>query len=341
MSRAVWTADELMAHDFPPMRWAVDGVLAEGVNVLAGSPKLGKSWMALGLGVAIASGGHAFGRIPVDQGDVLYLALEDTGRRLQDRLAKVLREEPAPRRLVLACRWDGVESVEAWLTAHPDARLVVVDVLQRVRPPLLRGESTYTADYRALEPFGDLARKHSVCVLVVHHTRKQTGEDFVDEVSGTFGLSGAADAILVARRSRNTGAAIVKVTGRDVEERELALAFDAHTGSWLLLDGPAVLHDVSDTRRVILEALSAGESLTPAEIAKGTGLDHDLVRQTVRRMDGDGQLMTAGRGRYRDPATPVPLSLASPESLSDSPLPLDSDFSDRSDTPERVTPDAS
>jgi hypothetical protein len=326
-----------MATDFPPMRWAVDGVLAEGVNVLAGAPKFGKSWMALGLGVAIASGGRAFGRVPVDAGDVLYLALEDTGRRLQGRLSKVLQGDAAPRRLVLACRWDGLESVDAWLTAHPGARLVVVDVLQRVRPPMLRGESSYTADYRALEPFGDLARQHGVCILVVHHTRKATGEDFVDEVSGTFGLSGAADAILVARRSRNTGAAIVKVTGRDVEEREIALDFDPATGSWLMLDGPAVRHDVSDTRRLILEAVANGEPMTPAELAKATGLDHDLVRQTVRRMDADGQLASAGKGRYRDPETPVPLSLVSPESLSDTLPTGNSDSSDASDTPPGVT----
>lgn len=337
MSRSVWTADELMAAEFAPMRWAVDGVLAEGVNVLAGAPKFGKSWMALGLAVAVASGGRAFGRIPVDEGDALYLALEDTGRRLQGRLAKLLIEAPAPHRLVLATRWDGLESVEAWLVAHPGARLVVVDVLQRVRPPMLRGESTYTADYRALEPFADLAREHNVCILVVHHTRKATGEDFVDEVSGTFGLSGAADAILVARRSRNTGAAIVKVTGRDVEERELALDFDAATGTWLLLDGPAVMHDVGDTRRALLEALAGSEPMTPAELAKATGLDHDLVRQTVRRMDADGQLATAGKGRYRDPSTPVPLSLVSPESLSDTAPSTVSDSSDVSDTPPGVT----
>jgi hypothetical protein len=327
--RSVWTADELMGTEFPEMRWAVDGVLAEGVNVLAGAPKFGKSWMALGLGVAIASGGRAFGHIPVDQGDVLYLALEDTGRRLQARLAKVLIEAAAPRRLVLATRWDGIESVEAWLLNHPEARLVVVDVLQRVRPPMLRGESTYTADYRALEPFVDLARRHNVCILVVHHTRKATGEDFVDEVSGTFGLSGAADAILVARRSRNTGAAIVKITGRDVEERELALDFDARTGAWTLLDGPALLHAVADTRKAILTVLIGGGEMAPKDIATATTLDAALVRQTVRRMEEDGQVIGV-QGKYRHTDTPVPLSLLS---LSHS----ESDSGDGCDTPLGVT----
>lgn len=309
----VWTADQLLATEFPPMRWAVDGVLAEGVNVLAGAPKFGKSWMALGLAVAIADGGFAFGRIPVEEGDVLYLALEDNGRRLKSRLRLLLGDAPGPRRLVLATRWDGIEAVETWLKNHPEARLVVVDVLQRVRPPQLRGEATYGADYRALQPFADLAGQHNVCVLVVHHTRKATGEDFVDEVSGTFGLSGAADAILVARRSRQSGAAIVKVTGRDVEERELALDFSPATGAWVLLDSPAMHHDVGDTRRQILDTLHGSEPMGPKAIAEKTGIDHDLVKQTVRRMATDGQLLTAA-GQYRHPDTPVPLSLLSPES---------------------------
>lgn len=312
-SRAVWTAEELMGTEFPPMRWAVDGVLAEGVNVLAGAPKFGKSWMALGLGVAVASGGRAFGRIPVEQGDVLYLALEDTGRRLQSRLRKVLLGGPAPSRLVLATRWDGMEAISTWLTEHPDARLVIVDVLQRVRPPQLRGETTYNGDYNAVKAFTDLAHQYGVCVLVVHHTRKATGEDFLDEVSGTFGLSGAADAVLVARRSRGSGDAIVKVTGRDVEERELALDFDAVTGSWVLLDGPALHHDVGDTRRQLLDVLHSSDPMTPKALADKTGLDHDLVKQTVRRMAEDGQLLAAS-GRYSHPDAPVPLSLLSPES---------------------------
>lgn len=297
-SRQTWTADELMQVEFPPTRWAVDGILAEGLNLLVGAPKFGKSWLALGLGVAIASGGRAFGRVPVARGDVLYCALEDTGRRLQDRLRKVLCDGSAPGLLVLTTRWDGVDAIERWLAEHPQARLVVVDVLSKIREPALRGESSYLADYKALEPLADLARRYSVCILVVHHTRKATGDDFIDEVSGTHGLAGCADAILVARRSRNTGAAIVKVTGRDVEERELALDFDANTGTWSWLDGPAVLHEVADTRRSILEALHGQQAKAPKQVAEMTGLDHELVKKTLQRMAEDNQVQPAGGGTY-------------------------------------------
>lgn len=320
-----WRADDLMRTEFPPTRWAVDGVLAEGVNLLAGAPKFGKSWMALGLAVAVASGGYAFGRVHVEAGDVLYLALEDTGRRLQDRLGKLLGDTPAPHRLTLATSWAGTEVVDTWLTNNPGARLVVVDVLNKVRPPQLRGESSYRDDYRALEPFGELSRRHRVCVLVLHHTRKALGEDFVDEVSGTHGLAGSADAVLVARRSRNTGAAILKVTGRDVEEHEIPLEFDPLTGNWTRLDGPAVLHDVAETRRAILEALDdARQQMTPTQVAEVTGIGVELVKKTLQRMAKDSQVAPAGSGTY------VPLSLVSPESPA-------GDIGDARDTPSRGT----
>ena len=102
MSRTSWTAAELMAAVFPEPRWAVPGIVAEGVTVLAGAPKAGKSWLGLGLGLACATGGKALGSIDVDAGPALYLALEDTGLRLQTRLRLVLGEDPAPTTLTLA-----------------------------------------------------------------------------------------------------------------------------------------------------------------------------------------------------------------------------------------------
>lgn len=88
--RTAWTADQLMAANFPEPKWAVPGILAEGVSLLAGPPKVGKSWLSLGLALAVAAGGQAFDSVPVQGGPVLYLALEDTPRRLQTRMGKLL-----------------------------------------------------------------------------------------------------------------------------------------------------------------------------------------------------------------------------------------------------------
>ena len=140
--RTSWTADELMAMEFPPPRWAVPGFLAEGVNLLAGPPKVGKSWLSLGLALSVAAGADALGSIPVEAGPVLYLALEDTPRRLQSRMRKILDGRRAPHGLTLATTCPplpegGAAAIGGWLTRNPAARMVVVDVFAKVRgrPP--------------------------------------------------------------------------------------------------------------------------------------------------------------------------------------------------------------
>src|SRR6266545_8011223 len=136
--RTAWAADELMAVTFPEPQWAVPGILAEGVSLLAGPPKVGKSWLSLGLGLTVAAGGKAFGRIDVHGGPVLYLALEDTPRRLQTRMSKILGGWPAPRALTLATSCPtmtqgGDAAIATWLEHNPDARLVVIDVFAKMR----------------------------------------------------------------------------------------------------------------------------------------------------------------------------------------------------------------
>jgi RecA-family ATPase len=242
--RTRWTAAELMMIEFPPARFAVPGLIAEGANLLAGSPKIGKSWFALNLAVAVASGGKACGRIQVDAGDVLYLALEDPGRRLQSRIRVMLcDDEPAPERLTLETWCEpladgGSKLVEEWLDEHPDARLVIVDVFTRVRGHVNDRQGRYEADYQAMATLKDLADQYGVPFLIVHHTRKAHAEDFLDLVSGTQGLAGAADAVLVLTRSRGASEAVLKVTGRDIEEAEFAMNFAADLGTWQMLVHP-------------------------------------------------------------------------------------------------------
>ena len=140
--------------------------MPEGVTLFAGKPKLGKSWLALGVAIAVSTGGVALGTRPVEEGDVLYMALEDNHRRLRKRLEKLL-EGDAPERLHIATEWPrmdegGDEALGRWLEAHPDARLVVVDILKRVRPRTSPNRSVYDADYEALAAMQSLAAEHEV-----------------------------------------------------------------------------------------------------------------------------------------------------------------------------------
>ncbi|HLZ70496.1 MAG TPA: AAA family ATPase [Dehalococcoidia bacterium] len=295
-------APALMAAQFPPQRWAVPEILPEGVNILAGPPKKGKSWFALALAVGVAAGGYVLGTVPVAAGDVLYLALEDGERRLQDRLDRLLDGEPAPERLYLATEWrrfddGGLDDLDAYLREHPETRLIVVDTLKRVRPRERHGASVYGQDYDALAPLTRLGQRYCVAILVVHHTRKAAADDPLDMVNGSNGLNGAADAVLVLRRGSGSVDATLTIAGRDVEERELALRFDPADCSWTLLDRLA--EQQSETRRAILRVLEETDApLTPQEIAERAGLDHNVAKQRAWQMARDGHLVRAGGGRY-------------------------------------------
>ncbi|GAA2367328.1 AAA family ATPase [Streptomyces carpaticus] len=302
--RTAWTADELMAADFPEPKWAVPGIIAEGVSLLAGPPKVGKSWLSLGLGLSVAAGGRAFGSVPVDGGPVLYLALEDTPRRLQSRMGKILGSSPAPVGLTLATACPplpqgGGEAIAQWLERNPDARMVVIDVFAKMRGTSAPGSSAYDADYAAVGHAKRLADHFGVAIVLVHHVRKAASEDFLTEVSGTNGLAGAADATLVLKRSRGQADGVLHVTGRDVDEAEYALHFAPDRGAWNLLDGPATDHTIGDTRAAILRHVRTHPGARPRDIATALpDIDADTIRRTCARMATAGQLTKDIKGRY-------------------------------------------
>jgi len=163
--RGLINAAKLLEEELPPVRWAVPDLVPEGVTLLAGKPKTGKSWLALGLCIATASGGLALGAKRVEEGSTLYLALEDNKPRLQRRLRKLGAEGHRVRGLGMATRWPRIgkgceEALEEWLAYSPDARLVVIDTLAKIRPPA-SGNNSYAEDYRALEPLLPIAARHT------------------------------------------------------------------------------------------------------------------------------------------------------------------------------------
>jgi hypothetical protein len=305
--RTSWSASELMSMEFPPPKWAVPGIISEGVNLLAGPPKVGKSWLSLGLGVAVASGSYAFDNIPVEPGPVLYLALEDTPRRLQTRIGKVLGGQPAPPTLTLATACPplpqgGDEAIANWLDRNPGARMVIIDVFAKLRGASPPGAAAYDADYAAVGRIKKVADAYSVAVLLVHHVRKAGAEDFLEAVSGTNGIAGAADATLVLRRPRGTADGMLHVTGRDIDESEYALAFQPASGTWTMLDGPPENHTLTDTRTAILTWLRRNaDPAAPKAIAEGVRIPYETVKKTCKRMLDDGQLAADAGGRYRLP----------------------------------------
>jgi RecA-family ATPase len=312
--RTSWPARDLMSATFPPARFAVPDLIPDGLTFFAGAPKLGKSWMALGLGLAIASGGRALGTIDVEAGEVLYLALEDSPRRLQERLSMVLADESPPDGLTFETAWPrmgsgGSEAIETWIGDHPDARLAIVDVFTRIRAPELKRADLYRADYEAATELQAIATRSGVAIVAIYHTRKTEDPDFVAMMSGTFGLAAGADTILIARRGRGEADATLYATGRDITEQELALRFSPEARTWAIL-GDAAVYNLGETRRELYEAVKDHETLTPKQAASVTSVNYELAKKTLQRMAKDGELK-ADRGRYslQTNVPGVPLSL--------------------------------
>ncbi len=308
------TAAELMDMTFDPTRWVVPDVLPEGLSLLVGKPKKGKSWMALGMCEAVAVGGVALGTRRVEQGDTLYLALEDNKKRLQKRLKKILNGRSAPDRMHLHTEWPsldegGAEQLDAWLTEHPDTRLVVIDTLAKIRRAG-RGQNIYAEDYAALEQLLPLASKHGVAIVVVHHLRKMAASDPLDEISSSTGLTAGVDGFLILRRTPGSKGPTLYVDGRDIEEpTEYALIWNLNTATWTIEGEAEEVHLSKERADILLVLNRAGEPLGPKDVTEALGprANYKNVKFLMWTMLGDGQLLKNGRGKY-SPTHPTNLT---------------------------------
>ena len=231
------TAEQLQRAPYSPVPFLVDELIPEGLHILAGAPKIGKSWLALWLCLCVSQG-QPLWNFAVTQGEVLYLSLEDSYRRIQSRLFDLT--EDAPSALHFAIMADtlkhGLEQqIEQFLTEHPATKLVVIDTLQRVRSA--GGDSNlYANDYQDVGLLKQLADKHHIAILLIHHLRKLHDDDPMNMISGSTGLSGAADsAFVLQKNARSANAASLHCTGRDIPDRTLKLELGEEDHIWKLL----------------------------------------------------------------------------------------------------------
>ena len=304
-----FTAAELGTQTFPPMKWIVEGYLTEGCFIFAGRPKLGKSWFVLDVSLAVSRGGICLGDAECKQGEVLYLALEDNRRRLQSRIRKVsppLSNNTWPAGLTFATEWPrcddgGLERVRAWLKQANSPRLVVVDVLAQFRSARSEKESIYESDYRAIKGLQELAGEFGVAIVVVHHTRKGASDgDPFEQISGTLGLSGAADAAIVL--DRNADGCTLYARGRDIEEYEKAITFDKETCRWIVQGDADEVHRSDERGRILAVLDDADEPLTPNEIAILADMKRNNVDRLLGKMGKKGEVFRTGRGKYIHPS---------------------------------------
>ncbi len=304
-SPVVGTAADLRSKTFPPVSYIAPGYIAEGLTMLAGRPKIGKSWLMLEVGLAVAGAGPCLGSIECELGDVLYLALEDNERRLQARITKLLgyARKEWPRAFHYATQWPragagGLDAIRSWINGAKNPRLIVIDVLAGFRTRSNGKDGLYEADYNAIKELQSIALEIGLAIVVVHHLRKDIGGiDPFEKVSGTLGLSAAADTVLILDRDSNGTSLYGR--GRDIEEIEVAVEFDASTCRWTI-KGPVGQIRLSDQRCAILRALEeAAAALTPTEIARALDESPANVKQLLFKMAKDNEVVKEGRGRYR------------------------------------------
>jgi hypothetical protein len=295
-------AADLMSQQLPDVEYVVEGLLPQGATILAGPPKSCKSWMALEVSLAVASGSEFLG-FGVTQGDVLYLALEDNARRLQKRLRRLLGDSPPPAALEFAHEIPAVgadmeEKLEDWLRPRSGrARLVVIDTLGRAGVCARRqNENIFHQDYQRVAALKSLADQYGVAMLAVHHTRKAPTEDPLKSVSGSMGLTGAADGVFVLRKVRAQTNARLFVTGRDIEENALDLAWSPDTFRWSLASADDLL--TTERRDILTELKRLGGHHWPKNLAVTLGKSHEAVKKTLSRMREAGQVGYDERSGY-------------------------------------------
>ena len=227
----------LMDLDFPPTEQIVKGLITKGLSILSGAPKVGKSWLAMDLCLHVAKG-EPFWGMEVSQGTAWYLSLEDTNERAQRRLACLAAEEGLDNIYITTKEHkpgtmaDGLpNTIDKFMRKHPDTKLIVIDTMQMAKGT--SKDATYNSDYTDTGAFKDIADKHKVALLLIHHLRKQGDPNPFNRISGSTGTSGAADSLFVLDKPEHGGTrAKLCCTGREIDERELILRFDKNSLTW-------------------------------------------------------------------------------------------------------------
>lgn len=302
----------LMSQPLHPPNFVVDTLLSQGLHILAGSPKVGKSWLALWLAVTVAKGEPVWG-MSVKRGTTLYLCLEDSTLRIQNRLFEITEDAPDN---VHFCTESSVlgkgleQQLESFLAEHPDTVLVIIDTLQMVRGTGY--DYTYANDYRDLSILKKVADTHGIAVLLIHHLRKEKADDVFCRISGTTAISGAVDSsFTLVEEQRGSGRAKLSCIGRDIEYRELTLERNGDNVWELLSDSreqPELLGDriiflLSELMKSRADFIGtpteltaaigtvSGETVSPKKVSRLVLQNVDALRKigieaTVRRSNG-------------------------------------------------------
>ena len=240
-----FTLDEALDACFEPKTPVIENFLNPGTYILAGASKIGKSFLVAEIAFHVAIGRDLWNpSYHTRQGGVLYLALEDDIQRIQNRFSRMFGEEGSDA-LSFATASKTVDEglalqLAEYIGMYPDTKLIIIDTLQKIRG-LSNETISYSRDYDVITQLKNLSDTHGLCILIVHHTRKQESDDCFEKISGTNGLMGSADGAIVMTRKRGSAEARLQITGRDQQEQIINLEQDPGTLQWKFRDAETQL----------------------------------------------------------------------------------------------------
>lgn len=308
-SEKCFKASDLVDMKEEKTNWIIPAILPQGLTILGGRQKVGKSWIALQIALAVGSGSPVLSCNDVAMGDVLYLALEDNRNRLSRRI-KLLREARFSSRVTFitdcppinGCRTEegnGLDVIKNWIRKAIAPKLVIIDTLK-----LFTGRRTggnydiYGEDYFMLRDIKKVADKNNLAILLLHHLRKDGAEDYTDKITGSVGITGAVDTIWVMDRQRSSNEAVLNVTGRDVEET--AYLLKSEDGINWDITGDADEVKMSEERKEILAVFEEfKEPLSAKEVTEVLGKNSNTVRYLINKLWHSDYLQRTAHGRYR------------------------------------------
>lgn len=297
--------DDLLDADIPPPCFTIPAFLPVGAFLVIGKKNSGKSMFVWNAALAVGASGTAFSRYPVPAGgDVLVYALEDPRARIKKRVRQMRQGARGPTRITVRYQAPAIgqgllEDMAGWLAEHPDAKLIVIDILAKIRTMPGRQTDFYLADYQAVAALEAFAQRHGISILICHHTRKTRADDPFDEVLGTGGLAGGVNGVFAIRRQRGHMDAVLHATGRDLDDYlELSMTFDP-VRAWWTIEGNADEIRPTRERDETCETLATmREPFGPDDLSAMLDLAYDTAQKRLVRLYEAGLLDRAKRGQY-------------------------------------------
>ena len=302
------TANELQKQKLPPINWIVENLLPEGLAILAGRPKVGKSWMALDIAISVAKGFRTMDLFYTKKHDVFFIPYEDNFRRLQGRINKILsngESENAPSNLYYPkdnfgfpkLNENGIGEIEKIIDNNSNIKLIVVDTFGRgIADKARKDKSMYHADYDLSSAIQKLAISRGICILLLHHTRKEESTNVFDEISGTTGLTAGLDTMIVLKKKDNKH--YLYVTGRDVPESEYNVEFDETNCTWKAGHKITEVKMTVEREEIFNLIKTYDREMKTGEIAEALGKSKSNVSKMLSKMVNDGSLVSVKYGVY-------------------------------------------